>query len=72
MLIIENGGAVLDVSVEHPLYGEIKGGLYLYNEQDVKDFMAKVRKQGRRCCEFDRGLAFAHTTRANAGRYRKN
>lgn len=45
MLIIENGGAVLDVSVEHPLYGEIKGGLYLYNEQDVKDFMAKVRKQ---------------------------
>ena len=45
MLIVRNGGAVIDVSVEHPLYGEIRGGLYIYTEEDVAAFMEKVRTQ---------------------------
>lgn len=40
--IIEQGGEVIDVIVEHPLYGELVGGLHLTSQQDVDGFMKKA------------------------------
>jgi transcriptional regulator of NAD metabolism len=43
-LIVSLGAELIDVSVEHPLYGELTGGLHLKTTQDVDDFM-KLRIQ---------------------------
>lgn len=37
--IVDNGGKVIDVIVEHPLYGEIKSPLMISSRLDVEDFM---------------------------------
>jgi transcriptional regulator of NAD metabolism len=40
--IIAMGGRVLDVIVEHPLYGEIRGNLMLNSIYDVEEFCKKL------------------------------
>ena len=40
-LIVDNGCAVLDVVVEHPVYGELIGSLQLKSRYDVGQFLAK-------------------------------
>lgn len=40
--IIEHGGEVIDVVVEHHLYGELVGGLHLTTQQDVDAFLEKA------------------------------
>lgn len=42
-LIVQNGGRVLDVIVEHPLYGEIKGNLNIETINDIKRFLARMK-----------------------------
>lgn len=39
-VMVEEGGKVLDVIVEHPLYGELRGNLMLETLEDVKEFVA--------------------------------
>lgn len=39
---VEYGCKVVDVIVEHPVYGEIKGNLMLSNSKEVDDFLTKV------------------------------
>ncbi|MGB9679500.1 MAG: transcription repressor NadR [Thermoanaerobacteraceae bacterium] len=41
-LIVDNGGKVLDVIVEHPFYGEIKGLLMVSSRYEVKQFMRYI------------------------------
>lgn len=41
--IVDLGGKVEDVIVEHPLYGEIKGNLHIYSRYDVSKFMSAVK-----------------------------
>ncbi|MDR0922076.1 MAG: transcription repressor NadR [Lactobacillales bacterium] len=36
--IVKLGGEVLDVSVEHPLYGEITGNLHIKTRADAREF----------------------------------
>lgn len=43
-IVINKGGKVLDVCVEHPLYGEIKGNLMLESMDDVENFISKFLK----------------------------
>ena len=43
-LIIDMGGYVENVIVEHPVYGEIKGNMKLKSRYDVQKFMEKVRE----------------------------
>ncbi len=38
-IIVDNGGKIIDVIVEHPLYGEIKAMLMLESRLDVERFM---------------------------------
>ena len=40
-IIVDNGCTVLDVVVEHPVYGELAGTLQLKSRYDVGQFMAK-------------------------------
>lgn len=39
--IVALGGEVVDVIVEHELYGEMVGNLYIKNQQDVDEFIKK-------------------------------
>ena len=41
-VIIDNGGKVLDVVVEHAIYGEIKGNLMLASRRDLAEFLSKL------------------------------
>ena len=40
-IMVDNGCTVLDVVVEHPVYGQITGALHLKNRYDVKQFVSR-------------------------------
>lgn len=42
-IIIDNGGRVLDVIVEHPVYGQLTGLLMLSSRLDLAKFLEKLR-----------------------------
>lgn len=42
--IVEHGGEVIDVVVEHPLYGELVGGLHLTTPEEVKAFVKEAQR----------------------------
>ena len=42
--VVDNGGEVLDVVVEHPVYGQISGSLKLRSRYDVRMFLEKVEQ----------------------------
>ncbi len=44
--IVDNGGTVLDVTVEHPVYGEITGTLRLSSRVEADMFIAKLTQAG--------------------------
>ncbi|MCG0277676.1 MAG: transcription repressor NadR [Thermanaeromonas sp.] len=46
LIIVDNGGRVLDVVVEHPLYGELRGFLMLSSRRDVYKFLESLHKSG--------------------------
>jgi len=41
-IIVDNGGKILDVIVEHPVYGEIRGNLMITTRHDIEDFMSRL------------------------------
>lgn len=43
-LIVDLGGKILDVTVEHPLYGEITANLQLASRADVEKFIASMEE----------------------------
>lgn len=43
-LLVKHGLTVVDVIVEHPLYGELRGNLMLRSLADVERFMERVKK----------------------------
>ncbi|WP_373712776.1 transcription repressor NadR [Streptococcus sp.] len=42
LLILDKGGMVLDVEIEHPVYGMLTAALNLKTKEDVVDFMKKM------------------------------
>lgn len=42
-LIVNNKGRVLDVIIEHPVYGELKGRIDVSTEEDVSRFLARLK-----------------------------
>lgn len=44
-IMVDAGAKIIDVIVEHPVYGEIRSSLMLQSRMDVEDFMSKVKKQ---------------------------
>lgn len=45
-IIVEFGGKIIDVIVEHPVYGEIVGTLHIATIEDIKRFVEKVKATG--------------------------
>lgn len=41
--LVDNGIHVLDVIVEHAVYGELKGGLHISSRRDVDFFVKKIK-----------------------------
>lgn len=44
LLIIHAGGTVLNVAVDHPIYGQLSGQLTIRNESDVHQFMYHLQR----------------------------
>jgi transcriptional regulator of NAD metabolism len=44
--VVALGGTVVDITVEHPLYGEIRGMLMVRSHDDVRAFVARLRESG--------------------------
>lgn len=42
LAIVENGGKILDVVVEHEIYGQITVDLIIQTRRDVREFMEKI------------------------------
>jgi uncharacterized protein len=42
-ILVDHGVKVLDVIVEHPFYGEIRGSLMIESRADVQDFLRQMR-----------------------------
>ncbi len=42
--IVDMGGTVIDVSIDHPIYGELCGSLDLASRYDVDQFLRKVNE----------------------------
>lgn len=40
-IIIDNGGKLRDVIIDHPVYGEIKVNLFINNRRDINLFLQK-------------------------------
>ena len=43
-ILVDNGCTVLDVIVEHPVYGAIRGDLFVESRRDVRRFLTKMQK----------------------------
>ena len=43
-ILVDHGVHILDVMVEHPLYGELRGPLMIRSRLDLQDFLDKVRR----------------------------
>jgi transcriptional regulator of NAD metabolism len=63
-IIVDNGGRVLDVSVEHPVYGEIKASLILASRYDLAEFLHKSAKSGAIPLSVVTGGVHLHTVEA--------
>lgn len=41
--IVDYGGSMLDVSIDHDLYGHIRADLFVHNLKDAEDFVEKMK-----------------------------
>lgn len=65
-LLVDLGVEVVDVIVEHPIYGELRGSLHVASREDVRQFMGAVRRTGARLLsELTEGLHL-HTLEARS------
>lgn len=48
MTMIQLGARIIDVMVEHPLYGELRGLLMLQNRRDVEEFLLLMEREKAR------------------------
>lgn len=60
-IIVDNGGKVLDVVVEHPLYGEIKANLMVASRREVDEFISKLSQSGAEPLSIVTGGIHLHT-----------
>ena len=64
-ILVDHGVRVIDVVVEHPLYGELRGSLMIESRADVEDFLRRWRGQkATLLSSLTRGVHL-HTVEAN-------
>jgi len=64
-ILVDHGVKVLDVIVEHPLYGELRGSLMIESRADVQDFLRQVRTRKASLLSSLTGGVHLHTIEAN-------
>jgi len=64
--IVDLGGKVIDVIVEHPLYGEYRALLMLSSPAGVRDFLTRLKKQGAAPLSSLTGGIHLHTVEADS------
>ncbi len=70
--IVDNGGIVVNVSVDHPMYGSITQPLDIRSRYDADTFLSKVAVTGANLLSALTGGAHLHTIRcANPDAYRR-
>lgn len=60
-IIIDNGGKVLDVVVEHPVYGEMRANLMLSSRRELSEFLHKLKESGAEQLSIVTGGVHLHT-----------
>lgn len=64
-ILVDHGVKVLDVIVEHPVYGELRGSLMLESRADVQDFLAQVSSSRATLLSSLTGGVHLHTIEAS-------
>lgn len=65
LCIVDHGGHILNVIVEHPIYGQIIGSLQLSSRYDVALFMQKVKEANASILSQLTGGIHLHTVEAD-------
>ena len=64
-ILVDHGVRILDVFVEHPLYGELRGTLMIESRADVADFLKKVKASKASLLSSLTGGVHLHTVEAS-------
>jgi transcriptional regulator of NAD metabolism len=64
-ILVDYGVKVLDVIVEHPEYGELRGSLMIESRADVQDFLAHIRTSKAALLSSLTGGVHLHTVEAS-------
>lgn len=62
-ILVDNGCTVLDVIVEHPVYGQLTGQLQISSRCDVEQFLARIRDSDAAPLSMLTGGLHLHTLR---------
>lgn len=62
-ILVDNGCTVLDVIVEHPVYGQLTGQLQISSRYDVEQFLARIRDSDAAPLSMLTGGIHLHTLR---------
>ncbi|NCC97681.1 MAG: transcription repressor NadR [Synergistales bacterium] len=65
-LIVSLGGRVVDVFIDHPIYGEIRGNVDVSTDEEVRRFMTLMETTGRRPLLGLSGGFHLHTVEADS------
>lgn len=65
--VVDNGGTLLDVTVEHPIYGQIVGELRISSRYDADLFLEKVKNNQAQPLMRLTGGIHLHTIKCNDG-----
>ena len=64
-ILVDHGVQILDVIVEHPLYGELRGPLMIESRADLQDFFDKVHETKAMLLSSLTGGVHLHTVEAS-------
>jgi uncharacterized protein len=64
-ILVDHGVKILDVIVEHPVYGELRGSLMLESRADVQDFLSQVSSSRASLLSSLTGGVHLHTVEAS-------
>lgn len=64
-ILVDHGVKVIDVIVEHPLYGELRGSLMIESRADVQDFLEQMRMKKASLLSSLTGGVHLHTVEAH-------
>ena len=59
--MVDNGCTVVDVAVEHPVYGQLSGRLQISSRYDVSEFIRRVDEESAKPLSLLTGGVHLHT-----------